>query len=124
MIPRAAGIKSYEELLESSEGALEEGNENQEGSKSMLLIKAYVARRSISWIYQTAKGDTMNNELVEHKDESPSMIDKVTRTSQRREAIKVQIVCSSDKVEGATRLKQHTQDHSTKRKKTEGHQNP
>jgi len=29
------------------EGALEEGDENQEGSKSMLLIKAYVAGQSI-----------------------------------------------------------------------------
>ena len=46
-IPKAAGIKNYEELLESSESALEEGNENQEGSKSMLLIKAYVAGQSI-----------------------------------------------------------------------------
>jgi len=47
MIQRAAGIKNYEEPLESSEGALEEGNKNQKGSKSMLLIKAYVAGRSI-----------------------------------------------------------------------------
>jgi len=47
MIPKVAGIKNYEEPLESSESALEEGNENQEGSKSMLLIKAYVAGQSI-----------------------------------------------------------------------------
>jgi len=44
-----------------------------------------------------AKGDTMNDELVEHKDKSPSMVNKVTRTSQRREATKAQVVCSSDK---------------------------
>jgi len=44
---KATGIKNYEEPLESSEGALEEGNENQEGSTSMLLIKAYVTGQSI-----------------------------------------------------------------------------
>ena len=55
----------------------------------MLLIKAYVTGQSISWdTSKTAKGDTTNNELVEHKDESPSMVDKVARTSQQREATK------------------------------------
>ena len=49
-----------------------------------------------------------NNKLVEHKDESPSMVDKVAKTSQQREATKVQTVGSSDKVERATGLKQHT----------------
>jgi len=37
-------------------------------------------------MYQTAKGDTLNNKLVEPKNESPSMVDKVARTSKLREA--------------------------------------
>jgi len=36
------------------------------------------------------------------------MVDKVTRTSQQREATKARIVGSSDKVERATGPKQHT----------------
>ena len=50
----------------------------------------------------------MNNKLVEHKDKSPSMVDKIAKTSQQREATKAQIVGSSDKVKRATGLKQHT----------------
>jgi len=30
--------------------------------------------------HQNSERDTTNNELVEHKDESPSMVDKVART--------------------------------------------
>jgi len=36
------------------------------------------------------------------------MVDKVARTSQQREATKARIVGSSDKVERATGLEQHT----------------
>jgi len=41
LIKRAAGIKNYEELLESSEGALEEGNKNQK------RIKKHAANKSL-----------------------------------------------------------------------------
>ena len=75
----------------------------------MLLIKAYVAGQSISWdTSKQRKGTPQNDELVEYKDESPLMVDKVARTSQQREATKARIVGSSDKVEKATELKQHT----------------
>ena len=98
MIPRAAGIKNYENR-----------SKDKKDQKGRLLIKAYVAGQSISWdTSKTAKGDTTNDELVEHKDESPSMVNKVARTSQQRKATKARIVGSSDKVERGTGIKQHT----------------
>jgi len=60
-IPKAANIKNYEGLLGSLEGAFEEGDENQEESKSMLLIKVYVAGQ----IYK--KLDISNSERRHHE---------------------------------------------------------
>ena len=66
-----AGIKNYKNCTKV-----------KKDQKGMLLIQAYVAGQSISWdTSKTAKGGTTNNELVEHKDKSPSMVDKIAKTS-------------------------------------------
>jgi len=68
--------------------------------------------------------NTTNDELVEHEDESPSMVDKVARTSQQREATKARIVGSSDKKwkegQGSSSI---PQSYSTKRKEKKRQRN-